>query len=159
MDRQAVSWKTHVIYALIALIFSVALVWGRTVPVEVSSSAVLGGRTHRLGRVTVQREIKWIRSDCTYLEITGYMTDSLFPPHVHPVGVVPLGKPILEASSVARSWQVGAEMPSGPAVLHSYLTAHCFPFYGLWPISVELAPLPVEVGPVPGEPDAARSGP
>lgn len=99
------------------------------------------------GFVVVQRTVRWLRSDCRGFISQAQFVDSLKPPRVH-ANPIPLRFGDLYGRTHFRTeWQVAFTMPWGRAIFQNRLSFGCFPFYGLWPVVVDLPDLPFQVMP------------
>jgi len=124
---------------------------GRMTPIKVLQSETTTPQVTRGGVFTVERQVKWLRPDCVNVRITAEFIDSLAPVGFsHNMPTIDLGFPRYELNT-SRDWQVPLNMPWGEATYKSTLVFECFPFYGAWPITVELPPLKFAVVPSKGE--------
>ena len=127
-------WPQHLAAVLIVAALGLVGVYGRAVPLEVTwtdaSTQVQPGDFF-----VVRRRVRWLRADCHSFTISADFIDSLG--YAHASKPMPLDHSAL-SPNVSREWQVPYSMPWGPTLYQGRIDALCFPFYGIWPIKIDL---------------------
>ncbi len=109
---------------------------GRLPPVKVLGIVPQTSQVKPGDYFVVDQQVKWIRFDCINVTITADFVDAL--KYHHNTAIIDVGSPHYSQDHILREWQVPFTMPWGQTTYKSTVTFQCFPFYGTWPISINL---------------------
>jgi hypothetical protein len=111
-------------------------VWSRLPPVLIDSSIAVPERVEPGGMVEIERTVRKTRGDCRGGVVAAQVIDShrqirTLEPSSSPSASSP------ETGTITAKWMVPEAMPVGETTYRSTVAYGCFPFYGLWPVTVE----------------------
>ena len=118
-----------------AAMFSV--VWGRTPPIEVTSSRLVPETVAPGSAIHIERMIRRVRPGCGRGVVTVTLVDSHRVIHRMEPLPAPSGRPPADGV-VGATWPIPDTMPEGESIFRSFVTFSCYPFFGLWPVTVSL---------------------
>jgi hypothetical protein len=136
---------------VVSVLVSVGLVAARITPVTILDSKLVSTTLRPGDALEIRREVRWHRSDCHEAFISAAVIDSY--QFVHSTARLALGRPTT-GQRTDREWTLPRSMPEGAARYDATLTLECAPFYGAWPIVVELPSLAFTV--LPAAPTIVR---
>lgn len=132
-----------------SLLLAAVIVWGvsllRAPPIDVLDSSITQ-EVKPGGYVSVMRTVRWLRKDCRSFTSQAAFWDDLKPPREHPMPLQYFGD-LSHRQHFDTEWQVSFTQPWGKTTFVNRLQFACFPFYEMWPITVEMPAVGFHVGP------------
>lgn len=108
-------------------------VWGRLAPIIVDASAAVPSTVNAGDMIEIERQVRVTRGDCFAGEVNAQLVDS----HkvIRPLDRVQARNAPVSGTSGSK-WMVPDTMPPGASTYRATISYDCFPFFGVWPVSV-----------------------